>query len=323
MALSEARHAGVPAPLAPSMRLLLQRMARAPNVPLYQLNADDAKRAYAASAEILEVRKPQLARVQTLHFSNRDGDRLAARLYVPQEAPKLPALLFFHGGGFVIGSIETHDTLCRVLAQGSGAAVVSVDYRLAPRYRFPAAVFDAEDALQWLLREGAALGLDVRRLAVGGDSAGGTLAAVTAIRARDLGLALALQLLVYPGTSAHQDSASHHIYADGPILDKRYITWFFDQYIDPAQREDWRFAPLLADDLEGVAPAWLALAECDPLVDEGIAYADKLRMAGVPVDLDIYRGVTHGFVQMGRALPQARRFHADAGAALRHAFSSS
>ena len=262
--------------------------------------------------------KPELAEVRELQIQTRGG-HVASRLFLPERKPNLPALLFFHGGGFVVGSIDTHDTLCRILARNSGAAVISVDYRLAPEHRFPAAVLDAEDALFWLLQHGGSLALDVNRLAVGGDSAGGTLAAATALRARDLGIRLVLQLLIYPGTAAHQDTASHRIYADGPILNKRQIDWFFDQYVTREQREDWRFAPLLADDVSGVAPAWLALAECDPLFDEGVAYADKLRWAGVAVDLTIYRGVAHGFVQMGRALPQARRFHVDAGAILRSA----
>lgn len=311
-----------PAPLAPAMRQLVQRMARASAPPLYTLTPAQAKAAYAASAEILELPRPELAQVQDLHFSNRDDVRLPLRIYRPTVARPAPALLFFHGGGFVVGSVATHDVLCRKLAQGSGAVVVSVGYRLAPAHRFPAAVHDAEDALSWLHRQGGALGLDTERLAVGGDSAGGTLAAVTALRARALGIGLALQLLIYPGTCAHQDTGSHLAYADGPILGQRLVQWFFDQYIDADQREDWRFAPLLADDVSGVAPAWLALAECDPLFDEGLAYADKLRMAQVPVDLQVYRGMTHAFVQMGRALEPARRFHADAAAVLRQALTS-
>ena len=201
--------------------------------------------------------------------------------------------------------------------------MLTLEYRLAPEHRFPTAVNDAWDALQWLAGEGArTLGLDATRIAVGGDSAGGTLAAVSAIQARDAGLPLALQLLIYPGTTAHQDTPSHATHADDPMIDKAQIDWFFGQYIDESQREDWRFAPLLADDVEGVAPAWLGLAECDPLVDEGVLYADKLRAAGVAVDLEIYRGVVHGFLTLGRAIPEARQLHADAAAALRQAFSS-
>ena len=305
----------------PTMRLLLERMARAPYPPLHTLSARAAKEAYEKSAGVLEVPKPELARVHDLTIAARDGTLLRARLLAPSSDAGLPVLLFLHGGGFTIGSIDTHDTLCRMLAQLSGAAVLTLDYRLGPEHRFPTAVNDAWDALQWLAGEGArTLGLDATRIAVGGDSAGGTLAAVSSIQARDAGLPLALQLLIYPGTTAHQDTPSHATYADDPVIDRAQIEWFFDQYADAAQRSDWRFAPLLADDVDGVAPAWLGLAECDPLVDEGVLYADKLRAAGVPVDLEIYRGVVHGFVQMGRALPEARRFHHDAAQALRQAF---
>lgn len=306
--------------LTPAMRQLVERMARAPHPPMHTLSAAEAKAAYAKSIGVLDVPKPKLARVVDFTMPARDGYQIPARLYAPETVEALPALLYLHGGGFTIGSIESHDTLCRCLAQSSGAAVVSLDYRLAPEYRFPTAVYDAWDALQWLANEGEALGLDKSRLAVGGDSAGGTLAAVSALHARDAGLPLALQLLIYPGTTSHQDTDSHELFAHGPVLEKALIDWFFNQYIDIAERNDWRFAPLRVDDVEGVAPAWIGLAECDPLVDEGLLYADKLRADGVEVDLEIYRGVVHGFITMGRAIAEARQLHADAGAAMRKAF---
>ena len=251
-----------------------------------------------------------------------------ARLYAPVErsqapATGLPVLLYLHGGGFTVGSVATHDVLCRQLAHLSGAMVVSLDYRRAPEHKFPTAHNDAWDALQWLAAQAASLGADPARLAVGGDSAGGTLAAACAIHARDTGLKLALQLLIYPGTTANQDTDSHRRFAHGLVIDEPAITWFFAQYLNsPADREDWRFAPLLAPDVDGVAPAWIGLAECDPLVDEGVEYADKLRMSGVPVDLEIYRGVTHEFVKMGRAIAEARRAHADMARALSDAFAA-
>jgi len=271
---------------------------------------------------VLEVPKPSLDRVEDFPIPARDGHALSARLYAPSK-DRLPLLLYLHGGGFTVGSIATHDTLCRVLASQSGCAVVSLDYRLAPAHRFPVAYEDAWDALALLAKQAGELGLDASRLAVGGDSAGGTLAAACAIQARDAGLPLALQLLFYPGTTAHQDTESHRVLKDAPLLDAPLIDYFFGQYIPEGQaREDWRFAPLLADDVEGVAPAWIGLAEVDPLVDEGIAYADKLRAAGVAVDLEIYRGVTHEFVKMGRAIPEALQAHADAARALREALTT-
>ncbi len=299
---------------------VVERMQRAGSPPMDALLPAEAKLAYEKGAGVLEVPKPELARIEDFHIAARDGHALPARFYAPSAA-RLPLLLYLHGGGFTVGSVATHDTLCRVLAQRSGCAVVSLDYRLAPEHRFPTAVDDAWDALAFLARQADALGADAGRLAVGGDSAGGTLAAVCAIQARDAGLPLALQLLFYPGTTARQDTDSHRRFAGGPLLDQGLISWFFAQYIDDADRDDWRFAPLNAHDVDGVAPAWFGLAECDPLVDEGIAYADKLRAAGVPVDMEIYRGVIHEFVKMGRAIPEALTAQADAAAALRTALA--
>ncbi|WP_307688832.1 alpha/beta hydrolase [Variovorax ginsengisoli] len=298
---------------------VVARMARARHPALRHLTPAQAKASYEKGAGVLEVPKPELERIEDFRVPARDGTALAARLYAPSHA-RLPFLLYFHGGGFTVGSIATHDTLCRVLAERSGCAVVSLDYRLAPEHKFPTAHDDAWDALQYLAAEAASLGLDSTRLAVGGDSAGGTLAASCAVMARDARLPLALQLLFYPGTAAHQDTPSHARFADGPLLDEPTITWFFSQYVrTPADRNDWRFAPLHADDVDGVAPAWIGLAEADPLVDEGIAYADKLRAAGVAVDLEIYRGVIHEFIKMGRAIPQALQAHTDAAHAMTQA----
>ncbi|MBS0340405.1 MAG: alpha/beta hydrolase [Proteobacteria bacterium] len=299
---------------------VVERMERAGHPPLYTLSPQEARASYEKAAGVLEVPRPQLARVEDHQVASRDGAQLPIRLYAPSNE-RLPVLLYFHGGGFTIGSIATHDTLCRVLAHKAGCAVVSLDYRLAPEHRFPTAHDDAWDAFAFVAGEGGSgLRLDTSRLAVGGDSAGGTLAAACAIQARDAGIAVALQMLFYPGTTAHQDTDSHRLLAGVPLLSKPLIDYFFGQYIpNHADREDWRFAPLLADDLEGVAPAWIGLAEVDPLVDEGIAYADKLRAAGVAVDLEIYRGVTHEFVKMGRAIPEAVQAHADAARALNEA----
>ncbi|MFP5407347.1 MAG: alpha/beta hydrolase, partial [Gammaproteobacteria bacterium] len=195
-------------------------------------------------------------------------------------------------------------------------------YRLAPEHKFPAAADDAFDALAWIRAEAGSLGVDLGRLAVGGDSAGGTLAAACAIHARDRDWPLALQLLIYPGLSPDQQTASHRRLAEGYLLDERTIQWFFEQYLrTPEDRIDWRFAPLLAPDLRGVASAWIAAAEYDPLHDEALDYAQRLREAGVPVELVDYPGLIHSFFQHGGFVPAARRAHADAGAALRRAFA--
>lgn len=307
--------------LTPLMRGVIDRMARAGHPPLHSLTPQQARASYAAAAGVLDMAPHKMARVDELQVPARDRTLLPARLVAPSHE-RLPVLLYLHGGGFTIGSVATHDTLCRHLAHLAQCAVVSLDYRLAPEHRFPTAAHDAWDTLRWLAWQGETLGLDTSRLAVGGDSAGGTLAAVCAIEARDAGLPLALQLLFYPGTTGHQDTPSHQTFAHGFVLEEPHITFFFDQYVrTPADRDDWRFAPLYAEDVDGVAPAWLGLAECDPLVDEGVAYADKLRGAGVAVDLEIYRGVVHEFIKMGRAIPEAMRAHNDAARALRQAFA--
>ena len=307
------------------MAQLLQRIQRAGAKPWHRMTPAQARVAYNRAAEVLEPPRAPLPRVQYLHIPATDGTALPARLYAPKPLAagqdRLPVLLYLHGGGFVIGGLETHDSLCRQLALRSGGAVLALDYRLAPEHPFPTAVDDAWAAMRWLAGPGAdQLGLDGQRLAVGGDSAGGTLATVCAIHARDIGLPLTLQLLITPGTAALADTPSHRAYAQGFLLDADNIAWFFDHYIPLGQRHDWRFAPLEAEDLDGVAPAWLLLAECDPLVDEGLAYGDRLRAAGVPVDLDLVRGMTHDFIKMGRALPQAGQAQAAAAAALASAW---
>jgi acetyl esterase len=308
------------------MRDVMHRIRRARARPLHELGqalgAEAARAAYVAASEILDLPRAPLPRVEDRTLRADDGTPLPARLYAPGHG-RLPVVLYLHGGGFTIGGLETHDSLCRQIALRSGAAVVSLAYRLAPEHRFPTAVDDAWAALRQLREVAADWGLDGTRLAVAGDSAGGTLSAVCALLARDAGFALALQALITPGTAAHQDTDSHHRYAHGYVLEQPAIDWFFGQYIDPADRTDWRFAPLLAGDHEGLAPAWVAVAEVDPLADEGIAYADCLRLARVPVALEVYRGVTHDFIKMGRALPEALQAQASLAAALQQAFGLS
>jgi acetyl esterase len=312
-------------PLDPKVEQLLGWARRSEGGSYAQMTPTAARVHYARASRTLDIAAIPLAEV---HDHRVDlGDRvLALRQYAPRPlswADPLPGLLYFHGGGFTIGSIETHDALCRRLAAGAGCQVLSLAYRLAPEYRFPAAADDSFDGLHWILREAASLGLDAGRLAVGGDSAGGTLAAATALHARDRGIALALQLLVYPGMSARQDTASHRRLARGYLLDADVIQWFFGNYLrSDADRDDWRFAPLAAASVAGVAPAWIAVAQYDPLHDEGVAYAEKLRAAGVEVDLVDYDGMIHAFFQHGGYLETARRAHAQASAALARALGT-
>ncbi|MFY8083997.1 MAG: alpha/beta hydrolase [Rubrivivax sp.] len=309
--------------LTPRMAGVLERIARARRKPFHAMTPQEARAAYAAGAEVLDLPRSPLVRAQDLNLPGGDGLPRPARLYFgapPESDQPSPVLLYFHGGGFVLGGLDTHDSLCRQFALRSGAAVLALDYRLAPEHPFPAAWDDAWAALRWLAAHGRAWGLDKGRIAVGGDSAGGTLAAATALRARDAGLALALQVLITPGTSDRADTGSRRLFGQGFLIDSATVTWFFDHAVPEAHRHDPRFAPLEAPDLEGVCPALVLLAECDPVVDDGIAYADRLRMAGVPVELEIYRGVTHDFMKMGRVLPEASQALDAAAQALKGAW---
>jgi len=212
--------------------------------------------------------------------------------------PDAPLLVFLHGGGFVLGGINTHDALCRRLCHDAGVHVLSVDYRLAPEHKAPAAAEDSMAAYLWAVQHADDLGADPQRVAVGGDSAGGNLAAVVALTARDTGAPLpALQLLIYPVTDMAGETVSKTLFADGFFLTKADIEWFDRHYLDGAAvtGSDPRVAPLLADDLSGLSPALLLTAGFDPLRDEGRAYAAALAAAGVPVDAREYGSLTHGF----------------------------
>jgi acetyl esterase len=305
--------------LTPEMRQVLHAIAKAGRPPIAMLSAQQAKEAYALGAGVLDISANKMARDETLHIPTRDGAQLRAKLWAAERQANAPVLLYFHGGGFTVGSPETHEVLCKHLAHLAHCTVVSIDYRLAPEHTFPTAHNDAFDALQWLVQNAKELGVDADRVAIGGDSAGGTLTAATAIAARDAGIQLTLQMMFYPGVAPdHMPSA--HAFDKGFLLEKASIDYFYGHYLPNAKdRQDSRFSPLLAD-VQNVAPAWIGLAECDPLVDEGMAYADHLRLAGVSVDLEIYKGVVHSFIQMGRAIPQALTAHNDAARALRQAF---
>lgn len=293
-------------------------------VPLHRLEPAAARADFDEASVPLDMAPVALPHVAPIHIPVRDGSQIDARLYAPipwSEAMRLPVLLYFHGGGFMVGSLDSHDRLCRSLCARSGCAVLSVAYRLAPEYRFPTAVHDAVDALAWLQTDGTAHGLDPTRFAIGGDSAGGTLATVAAYYARDevdrLGRP-SMQLLIYPGTGAWRDTASQKRYDTGYLLEGDTIDWFYAQYLrDAADREDWRFAPLLADNVAGVAPALLVLAEHDPLVDEGVAYARKLEAAGVAVTCRIESGMVHEFMRMANVTAEVVRVHDEVAQALR------
>lgn len=266
-----------------------------------QMTAVQARAAYDNATLALDLPGDDLP-VEDLELPTRDGARIRARLYRGEaQAASAPCLLFFHGGGYVLGGLDSHDSLCRSLALGTPCSVLAIDYRLAPEHRFPTAFLDAEDALAWLLEHGSSHGLDLQRLAVGGDSVGGTLAAALCMAMRDAGRPQPLlQLLLYPCTAAQQDSASHARLARGHLLEGDTLAWMFGQYLrSDADRQDWRFAPLQAGDLGRLAPTLMVLAEYDPLIDEGRRYAERLQAAGVEVDLQIYAGMVHDFARLG------------------------
>ena len=258
-------------------------------------------------------------------FEDRDlpgpAGPIPVRVYRPGSAPA-PVLVYLHGGGWVLGSVVTAHGVCATLARSSGCAVVSVDYRLAPEHRFPAAVEDAWAATAWIAEHAEEIGGRPGALAVGGDSAGGNLSAVLALRARDAGLPLALQLLVYPVLDADLDTSSYREFADGYWLTRYAMEWFWEQYLPEGDRFQPEASPLRAPDHAGVAPACVITAEYDVLRDEGEAYARRLAGAGVPVTLSRYDGQIHGFFRLPGVIDRARDALDEAAAALRAAFGT-
>jgi acetyl esterase len=306
--------------LDPQAKAVIELVIKSGRPPYHQLSPKDARQMFRDTRPASTPPAPTIGEVKELR-----ADGVPVRLYRPAGVPAstpLPALIFFHGGGWVIGDLETHDVLCRQLTAGAGISVVNVDYRLAPEHTFPAAIDDAWAATRWVAAHGAEHGIDPRRLAVGGDSAGGNLAAVVAILARDHGgPALTLQVLTYPVTDVGAESASYAEFADGFMLTRDSMRWFVAHYLGKQDALDWRVSPLRAPSLAGVAPALVVTAGFDPLRDEGDAYARRLREAGVRVDTICYGGMIHGFVPMGRLIETGNRAVAHAAATLRQVFA--
>jgi acetyl esterase len=267
--------------------------------PIWEVSLEEARR--AVDDETLDVFGPvDAAQVHDQSIDGPDGP-LRIRIYRPEadDAGPLPGVVYFHGGGWVVGSIESHDPVCRAIAARTPSVVVSVDYRLAPENPFPAAVEDAWAATVWVAEQAAALGVDPARLAVAGDSAGGNLAAVVALRARDSGLPLARQILVYPVIDCDLDSAGYSRHGVGLNLTRAKMEWYWRQYVGEGGGAHPEASPSRAADLGGVAPALVQTAEFDPLCHEAVEYAGALERAGVPVKLTQYGGQIHGFVRLG------------------------
>lgn len=294
--------------LTPITRRLLENIERAGHPALQTLSPDQAKAAYEAGAGVLEIPPQPLARVDDLRVPTRDGQTLLARLFAPASEQPLPVLLFFHGGGFTVGSVATHGPLCRQLAYLAQCAVVSVDYRLAPEHLMPTAAEDAYAATVWLAAQATRFGADGSRIAVAGDSAGGNLAAVVALLARDRGgPPIAHQVLIYPGTDGTLSSPSLEENASGPILTLASVRTYRSLYLGPdGDDRDVRISPLLAEDLSGLPPALVQGAELDPIRDDARRYSAALSAAGNDVRYTEYAGAPHGYLSIPGGVRGAR-----------------
>lgn len=311
-------------PLDPQVKKLLDEAAAAGGPPLSRQTPEEARQGARNTAAATSLPPEPVARVEDRCIPGPGGD-IPVRIYTPAGPGPMPVLVYFHGGGWVMSDLNTHDGLCRALANRSCAMVVSVDYRLAPEAPFPAAIEDACAATLWVWRNAASLGADPSRVAVGGDSAGGNLAAATCLWSRDQGFPpIAFQLLIYPVVDRSFDTRSYLENAEGYHLSRESMIWFWRQYL--AQESDGLnplAAPLRAESLAGLPPALVITAEYDPLRDEGEAYAARLKEAGVPVTLTRYQGMIHAFVRMAGVLDKGKAAVEECSAALRSALAPS
>ncbi len=309
-------------PVHPQIKLALEALAKADISPIHTLTAPRAREVMNAMSKARGGQPAPVERTEDRTISGPHGD-VPVRIYWPKAKGPHPAFVYFHGGGHVIGDLDTHDTIARNLCGGADVVVVSIDYRLAPEHKFPAAAEDAWAGYQWVRSAPSDLNIDPKRLSVGGDSAGGNLAAVVALMARDAGHTnIRLQLLVYPVTDFAMTGASYTGYANGfGVLTADAMKWFRDHYLGRAEDAgDWRASPIKAS-LEGLPPALIIAAECDVLRDEGVAFADALRAAGNDVQRREYAGMIHGFFGMTPIIDDAVAAQRYASEALRKALS--
>jgi len=309
--------------LHPQIVQVLDAMAKAELRPIEEMTPAEARAQMEATARARKAEPLPVAKVEERLIPGPAGD-IPVRLYYPNAAAPVPAIVYYHGGGHVIGSLDTHDFIARNLCAGVDALVASVDYRMGPEHKFPAAVDDCFAALQWVHENAASLGADPSRIGVHGDSAGANLAAVAALMARDKGgPQLRLQSLVYPVGDYTLSGASYEKYAQGyGALTRDAMAWFGRHYLrSAADAEDWRASPIKATSHKGVAPAIVVVAECDVLHDDGESYAEGLRRAGVPVEYREYPGMIHGFLGMVPVVDDAMNAQRQVWAAFRRAFA--
>jgi acetyl esterase len=294
-------------PVHPQVKVVLDLIDKAEGPATWELPPAEARAQYEAKAPILDAKPVGVFDISDHAIPGPAGD-IPVRVYTPvQSDVALPVVVWIHGGGHVIGSITSYDSICRHLCKGTGAIVISVEYRLAPEHKFPAAVEDSFAVCQWVSKNGAELNGDPARLGVAGDSAGGNLAAVSALLARNEGIRLAAQALIYPVTAPDAEAQSHHDNADGYLLTRKHVLWFQSHYRRcETDREDFRYAPLIAPSHADLAPALIQVAQYDPLRDEGIAYAQKLMDAGNNVTLTHYAGMVHAFFALSGAVDAGR-----------------
>jgi acetyl esterase len=305
-------------PVDPQVRMILDQMEAQGAPPISELTPAEAR---AAMANLAALGKYPDERAPTEDRTiPGPGGGIPVRIYRPNSDIPLPVVVFMHGGGWVIGNVDTHDSVCQQLATSVPAVVVSVDYRLAPEYPYPAAVEDCMAATNWVHEHAEELGADGDRLAVAGDSAGGNLAAVVSIKARDAGgPPISFQVLVYPATDLTRASPSHAANGQGYLLTKESMDWFIGHYAPGSELKNPDVSPLFADSLAGLPPALVITAEFDPLRDEGEAYADRLRESGVEARTSRYDGMIHAFFGMDLLLPQAAEAIQEASTSLRQA----
>jgi acetyl esterase len=309
--------------LHPQIIRAIEATQRAGMKPIEALTPDAARQQMEETAKSRKAEPLPVARIEERTMAGPGGP-IGVRLYWPEAAGTLPAIAYYHGGGHVIGSLDTHDLIARNLCHGAEAVVVSVDYRMGPEHKFPAAVDDSFAALEWLHANAASLGADPDRLGVHGDSAGANLAAVVALMARDAsGPKLRLQSLVYPVADYTLSAPSYETYAEGyGLLTRGAMQWFQLHYLrSPADAEDWRASPIRAASHAGVAPAIIVTAECDVLHDDGVAYAEALRRAGVAVEYREYAGMIHAFFGMVPIVDDAMNAQRAVWAAFKRAFA--